>query len=171
MSDKTIDLVSLRGKGTSPRPGADTGCTNAATEGNSDEDACRAFGYLRGIRDRAMCLEIRFADGSSLAFPYGWLGPVKYQPSAGLLLQFNGDRLHLVLLEGSNLNALVNGSVSLYERGLLRHRVTWVREMPKAEAINGGEGEVVVRCVRLLSYPHGEEPKGVEWLQSFQGGG
>ena len=167
MNDKAINLLNLRGKGT-PRPADDSNQGNAGAEANSDEEECRAFGYLRGIRDRAISLEFRFADGRSLAFPYTWLGPMKYQPSAGLLLKFTGDQLHLVLLEGSNLNALVNGSVSLYERGIMRHRVTWVREMPKQEAAQFREGEVAVRCIRLLSFPHGEEPKGVEWLESFQ---
>jgi hypothetical protein len=165
--DKTIDLQALRGRGPLPRLAAAPDRSNAATDPNSDEEECRAFGYLRGIRDRALSLEFRFADGHSLAFPYTWLGTMKYQPSAGILLKFNGDEITLVLLEGSNLNALVNGSVSLYDRGLQRHRVTWVREMHKQEVPNAREGEVTVRCIRMLSHRHGEEPKGVEWLQAF----
>jgi hypothetical protein len=40
------------------------------------------------------------------------------------LLRFVGDLVYLVLLEGPNLNALTNNAVSLYARGILRHRVT-----------------------------------------------
>jgi hypothetical protein len=167
MNDKTIDLHALRGRGTLPRPAADSGRGNAAADLNLDEEECRAFGYLRGMRDRALSIEFRFADGHSLAFPYTWLGTMQYQPSAGLLLKFNGDEITLVLLEGSNLNALVNGSVSLYDRGIQRHRVTWVREMPRHEAAKAGEGDVAIRCIRMVSYPHGGEPKGVEWLEPF----
>ena len=65
--------------------------TGSPVAEDADEDCCVAFGYLRGIRDRALTLEFRFADGNSLAFPYSWLGPVKYNPSAGVLLQFVGD--------------------------------------------------------------------------------
>ena len=89
---------------------------------DSDEEECLAFGYLRGIRDQALSLEFRFANGNREAFPYSWLGPATYNPSAGLLLKFVGDLIYLVLLEGSNLNALVNGAVSLYDRGIQRHR-------------------------------------------------
>jgi len=93
---------------------------------------------------------------------------MQYAPSVGLLLKFTGDQLYLVLLKGSNLNALVNGSVSLYDRGIQRHRVTWVREMQKQEAAMGREGEVAVRCIHMLSCPHGQEPKGVDWLAAFR---
>ncbi len=168
MNDKAIDLHALRGRGALPRPAAAPERSNAAPDPTSDEEECRAFGYLRGIRDRALSIEFRFADGHSLAFPYNWLGPMQYQPSKGILLQFNGDTITLVLLEGSNLNALVNGSVSLYDRGMQRHRVTWVREMTKQEGARAGEGEVAVRCIRMLSYQHGEEPKGVQWLEPFR---
>ena len=169
MNDKTIDLVSLRGKGTLPRPAADSGRGNAAADPSSDEEECLAFGYLRGIRDRALSIEFRFADGNSQAFPYTWLGTMQYQPSTGILLKFMADQLYLVLLEGSNLNALVNGSVSLYDRGIQRHRVTWVREMSRQEAANVRDGEVAVRCIRMLTYRQGEEPKAVGWLQPFKG--
>jgi hypothetical protein len=170
MNDKTIDLMSLRGKGAPLRPSPDVTPANAAAEVQADEGECRAFGYLRGIRDRALSLEFRFANGRSLSFPYTWLGTMQYEPSAGLLLKFTGDQIHLVLLEGSNLNALINGSISLFDRGILRHRVTWVREMPKQEAATVREGEVAVRRIHVLAYPHGEEPKGVEWLAPFRDG-
>ena len=170
MNDKTLELLTLRGKGNVPRPAPDSNRGNAAADPNSDEDDCRAFGYLRGIRDRALSIEFRFVDGRSLAFPYTWLGTMKYDPSAGLLLQFTGDQIYLVLLEGSNLNALVNGSVSLYDRGIQRHRVTWVREMTKQDAAKAGQGEVTVERIRTVSYRSDEEPKGVKWLEPFQEG-
>lgn len=140
----------------------------AAAPPQSDEDTCPAFGYLRGIRERALCVELRFADGNSEAFPYSWLGPVKYNPSAGLLLKFVGDVVYLVLVEGSNLNALVNDTVSLYDRGLQRHRVTWVREMARAERERAGEGEVVIDRIRTLAHRPDEEPR-ADWLAPFRG--
>jgi hypothetical protein len=39
--------------------------------------------------------------------------------------------------------------------------------MQKQEVPNAREGEVTVRCIRMLSHRHGEEPKGVEWLVPF----
>ena len=32
-----------------------------------------AFGWLRGVRDRAVMLELRQKDGGIVAFPYAWL--------------------------------------------------------------------------------------------------
>jgi hypothetical protein len=160
-------LLTLRGKSGMARsvsPAEQHGVAEPA----GDEDECRAFGYLRGIRDRALALELRFANGNSESFPYTWLGPVRYDPSAGLLLKFVGDLVYQVLLDGSNLNALVNNSVSLYDRGILRHRVTWVREMTRQEVQKAGEGEVTVERIHTVSYRPDEEPTNVEWLEPFR---
>ena len=139
----------------------------AAADADADEEECACFGYLRGIRDQALSLEFRFANGNREAFPYSWLGPATYNPSAGLLLKFVGDLVYLVLLEGSNLNAVVNGAVSLYDRGIQRHRITWVREMTRQQAQQAADGEVTVERIRILSHRPDEEPQGVAWLQPF----
>ncbi len=168
MSGTSLELLRQQSKAGLPRPGQVTGKSAAAPDAGSDEeDECSAFGYLRGLHDRAQSLEFRFANGNSEAFPYTWLGPVKYNPSAGLLLKFVGDVIYLVLLEGSNLNALVNGSVSLYDRGIQRHRVTWVREMTRQQLERAGEGEVTVERIRTLTYRPDEDPKGGAWLEAF----
>ena len=73
-----------------------------------------------------------------------------------------------MLLEGSNLNALVNGDVTLFDRGIQRHRVTWVREMTRQQMEKAGEGEVTVERIRVVSHRPDEEPQGVEWLHPFQ---
>ena len=79
-----------------------------------------------------------------------------------------GDLVYLVLLEGSNLNALVNEAVSLYDRGIQRHRITWVREMTRQQAQQAADGEVTVEHIRVFSHRPDEEPQGVEWLQPFR---
>ena len=73
-------------------------------EDDTGEASCAAFGYLRGIRERADAIEIRLRDGNSTWFPYGWLGNWKFNPSEGLLLKFSGDLVYLVLIKGSNLD-------------------------------------------------------------------
>jgi hypothetical protein len=168
MNDRTLELLNLRVKGNASRPVSDSNQGNAAVDSNADEEACRVFGYLRGMGDQGKSIEFRFASGNRKAFPYSWLGSAEFNPSAGMLLKFVGDLVYFVLIEGSNLNGLVNGGMSLYERGILRHRITWVREMTRREIEEAGEGEVAVRCIRMLSYPHGEKPRGVEWLEAFQ---
>ena len=169
MSDNNLDLRAMRGK---------TGLARAVSPGErrgappdpalEDEEECPAFGYLRGIRDRALSIEFRLAGGNSAAFPYSWLGPVQYNPSHGLLLKFTGDLVYLVLIEGSNLNAVANGVVSLYERGIQWHRITFVREMTRQQVEKAGEGEVTVERIRTLSYRPDDEPKDVEWLEPFR---
>jgi hypothetical protein len=87
---------------------------NEEVKPESDEDGCLAFGYLRGIRDRALTVQLRYRDGNSDWFPYSWLGPVRFNPSVGLLLKFTGGVVTLVLIRGSNLDAPVNeGGMSL----------------------------------------------------------
>src|SRR6266853_2040125 len=104
------------------------------------EVSCGAFGYLRGIRDLPGSVEFRFRDGNSAWFPYGWLGPWRYNPSEGLLLKFSGDLVYLVLIRGSNLDLPLNeGAINLTHAGLQRHRVLWVREMTKEEIRQVGE--------------------------------
>jgi hypothetical protein len=170
MNATSLDLQSMRERMSVPRTAVTTTAAkqSAPPEMGTDEEECLAFGYLRGIRDRALSLELRFANGDSKAFPYSWLGPMQYNPSAGLLLTFVGDRVYLVLLEGSNLNALVNESVSLYDRGIQRHRVTWVREMTRQQAGRAGQGEVTVERIQMHSHRPDEEPKGVAWLEAFK---
>src|SRR4051794_30193517 len=73
----------------------------------ADEGSCPAFGFLRGLRDRALMVEFRFRDGNALALPYTWLGPVRFDPSVGLLLRYAGDVVTLVLIRGSNLDAVI----------------------------------------------------------------
>lgn len=159
MSDNTLEL--LRGKTTLRQQ------RNVTAAPTTDEDDCRAFGYLRGIGDRASSLELRFANGNREAFPYSWLGPAKYNPSTGILLKFVGDLVYLVLIEGTNLNTLMNNVISLYDRGILRHRITWLREMTRQELENASEGEATVEHIRMISHRPDEEPKNVEWLRAF----
>ena len=64
----------------------------------------------------------------------------QFNPSAGLLLKFTGDVVTLVLIRGSNLDALVkDGAINLTDRGFQRHRIIWVREMDEEELRKVGE--------------------------------
>ncbi len=107
----------------------------AANEAEPDEAVCPAFGYLRGTRDRALHVVFhRAGAGDSVSLPYTWLGPTRFHPSVGVRLLFVGGEFVLVTIRGRNLAAVTAPGIDLFERGLLRHRVTWVREMPSEEA-------------------------------------
>ncbi len=101
---------------------------------HAEADACDdfgAFGWLRGIRDRAVMLELRRKDGSIVAIGYGWLERVAFDPSDGITLSAAGQKIRI---KGRNLNSEVRPSVRLFE-GIARHRVPWVREADRAAAM------------------------------------
>jgi hypothetical protein len=118
------------------------------TEIEEDEASCAAFGYLRGVRDRALVIEFRLRNGDREYFPYSWLGPWRFDPSVGLLLKFTGDLVTLVLIRGSNLDAAPNG-INLTDRGLQRHRITWVRELDEDELRRAGDGICTVDRIEI----------------------
>jgi hypothetical protein len=129
-----------------------------------EEESCAAFGFLRGLRDCAPMVEFRFRDGNTESYPYQWLGPVRFNPSVGLLLKFTGDVVTLVLIRGSNLDTVVKDrGVNLIDRGLLRHRVTWVREMDEDEVRKTGKGEPTIDRIEVEEFESQEELQ--EWLK------
>src|SRR5437899_1592262 len=101
---------------------------------DGEEESCRAFGYLRGLHERAEAVRFCFRDGNSLCLAYSWLGAWQHNPSVGLLAKFTGDVVTLVLIRGSNLDMPVIGTeINLTDRGLQRYRITYVREMDEDE--------------------------------------
>jgi hypothetical protein len=138
-------------------------------EKESDQDAeaesCPAFGYLRGIRERALAVEFRLRDGNAEWFAYSCLVSWRHNPSVGLLLKFTGDVTSLVLIRGSNLDMLVgNSMVNLTDRGFQRHRIVWVREMDEEELRKVGDGGPTIDGIDIAEFESGEELR--EWLKN-----
>lgn len=135
----------------------------------SGEGACAAFGFLRGIRERADAIEFRFRSGNSVWFPYSWLGNWKFNPSEGLLLKFSGDVVYLVLIRGSALDKpLGDGSIDLIRAGLQRHRVIWVKEMSEEETRQVGDAAPTIDSITITEFKSHAELK--EWLEKMAGG-
>lgn len=131
------------------------------------EGACAAFGYLRGLHERASAIEFRMMSGNSVWFPYNWMGTVKFDPSAGLLLKFSGDLVYLVLIRGSNLDKrLAEGGIDLIRAGLQRHRVMWVREMGEDEIQQTGENGPTIDSIEVVEFESQKELK--EWLNATE---
>ena len=129
-----------------------------------EEESCPAFGFLRGLNARALTVELRLRDGNKEYFPYSWLGPWRHNPSVGLLLKFTGEVTSLVLIRGSNLAALVgNQSVNLTDRGIARHRITWVREMDEDELRRVGKGEPTIDRIEIAEFETHDEL--TQWLR------
>lgn len=98
-------------------------------EAEIDDLGC--FGWLRGIRDRALAVELRQANGNIVAIPYHGIERFAFDPSEGIVLTVSGGK---VILKGRNLNAEARPTIRLFE-GLARHRVPWIREVADSESL------------------------------------
>ena len=103
-----------------------------------------AFGWLRGVQDRAIMLEIRHKDGSVTAKGYSWLQSAEFDGSNGIMLNFSGETIRI---SGRNLNAEVRPNVRLFA-GILRHRVPWIQEAEGTAVIQAAKDAVVIEEVR-----------------------
>ena len=134
-------------------------------EKQSEEESCPAFGYLRGLRDRALAVEFRFRNGNSEWFAYSHLSSFRFNPSVGLLLKFVGDVVSVVLIRGSNLDTPVNGGmVNLTDRGFQRHRVLWVREMDQDQLRKVETAGPTIDRIDVAEFESQGEVK--EWLKT-----
>lgn len=119
------------GEGTSP-------------EQDSTEDY-GVFGWVRGVRDRSIMLELRLKDGSVTSFCYAWLKKATFNPSEGITLDFSGES---VKITGRNLDAELGPRIRLFN-GILRHRVTWIQQADGAEEISAGPSTVVIEEITI----------------------
>ncbi len=103
-------------------------------------DDCGSFGWLRGIRDRAVMLELRKANGDIRAVGYGWLEKLDYNPSHGIVLHIGDEEIRI---KGRSLNAKTR---PLFE-GIARHRVAWLQEADEASAMRAEKGKTVVEAI------------------------
>src|SRR5690349_1950547 len=84
---------------------------SAVEDSSEGLDDLGAFGFLRGVHDRAQMLELRHKDGRVSAFGYAWLDRAEFDPSHGISLYF-GNRQ--VKINGRHLNAEVRPNVRLF---------------------------------------------------------
>lgn len=113
------------------------------TDDDDESLAAPAFGFLRGIRDRALMFEVRHRDGKVTAFTYSWLDHAEFDPSEGITLHFGRSQ---VKLTGRNLNSEIRPNVTLFS-SILRHRVPWVSESDEPAAYGAGREDVVIERV------------------------
>lgn len=100
------------------------------------------FGWLRGIRDRAVMLELRKKSGTCLAIAYSWIERIEYDPSTGIRIIAGPST---ITIQGRNLNAETSGC-RLFE-GLTRHRVPWIQEVTRGEAVHGSATTCMVEGI------------------------
>lgn len=140
MSERTLEKILGRRAETGPDP--DLPPPSDAT----DDHGC--FGWLRGVKERSLMLELRKKTGQIKAFGYAWLELVEFDPSDGIALYFPG---HIIKVKGSNLNSPISpdrSQINLFA-GLLRHRVPWIREGEKTPKEIGNPQNCVVLIERI----------------------
>jgi hypothetical protein len=103
-------------------------------------DNLGAFGWLRGIRDRAEMLELRHRDGTVSAHGYAWLRKAHFDPSGEIVLDFSGETVRIA---GRNLNSELSPGKRLFE-GILRWKVPWLAEATTEVAMMAAKGDVVI---------------------------
>lgn len=106
-------------------------------------DDLGAFGWLRGIRDRAIMLQLRKKDGNIDAPSYGLLERAEFDPSEGITLHFVGQKIRI---RGRNLNKEIRPSIRLFE-GITRHRVPWLQEAGETAAIGADINQTVIESI------------------------
>lgn len=134
MSDKILARFSER---LNPESGA------LAREQEPEEISSGAFSYLRGVRDRALMLELRFKDGSAVALSYSLLDQASFDPSEGIRLRFPGQE---VLIVGQRLNE--GRGAGLFD-AIVRHRALWIAEASRAELLEGRTAGPMVESIAL----------------------
>jgi hypothetical protein len=118
----------------------------AGANGNADAEGCEdfgAFGWLRGVRDRAVSLELRRKGGDILAIGYSWIERVEFNPSEGITLHCGKQ---IIRLCGRNLNSETRPQMRLFE-GICRHRVPWVVEADGPGDFIAGQTAVVIERI------------------------
>lgn len=108
-------------------------------------DDLGSFGWLRGIRDRAIMLELRHKDGTITAHSYAWLEKAEFDPSDGITLHFGGKTVRIT---GRNLNAESRPNVRLFS-GIARHRVPWIQEADGPTQLDSPVGATVIEAIEI----------------------
>jgi hypothetical protein len=138
MSDRILQRYVARiGMATDPET-----ALPAESEGD-DAESFGCFGWVRGVRDRAICLELRKKTGKVLAIPYAYISRMEFEPSGVIRLGCGGES---ITITGRNLNGEVREQVRLFQ-GLTRHRVPWIQEADRAVTMQAEKNSVVVESV------------------------
>lgn len=109
------------------------------------QDDVGAFGFLRGVRDRALMLELRFKDGGAIAVTYSLLDRVTYDASDGIRLYFPRWQVRIT---GRSLNESHNGRMRLFD-AIQRHRATFIQEASRADLMEARPGVPVIESITV----------------------
>jgi hypothetical protein len=123
------------------RPSGDA----APSETTDEPDDLGAFGWLRGMHDQALMLELRQKDGTVTALGYAWLERADFDPSEGITLKFAGTKVNIT---GRQLNGEQRTNVRLFA-GIIRHRVPWIQEANGAQVMEPEKGATIIEAIKV----------------------
>lgn len=129
MTDRVLDSYARR-----------LGPNSPLAEPETLEADMGCFGWLRGVRDRALMLELRKKDGHILAVGYAWIERVEFEPDTGITIYLPGRK---ILIKGSGLNTEARPTIRLFD-GIIRHRVPWIREEGRAQLLQANLSSTMV---------------------------
>jgi hypothetical protein len=121
---------------------AGNGLSEQANNAEATEEDVGAFGILRGIRDRAIMLELRKRTGDILAIGYSWINRMQFN-SAEITLYCGDDK---IIIKGRNLNSETRPQLRLFE-GLTKHKVSFIQEADQSAALHAEMKTVVVESI------------------------
>lgn len=102
-----------------------------------------AFGWLRGVKERSIMLELRKKDGNVQAVGYAWLERATFDPSVGITLHIVGKTIRIT---GRNLNAEIRPLVRLFQ-GITRHCVPWIQEADESAVMTAGKVSTIIERI------------------------
>lgn len=132
MSDKILHSFSSR-------VGSETILERATDE---DVESFPSFAVLRGVRERAVCVELRKKTGETIALPNGMIHRFEFDASNTIKLNC-ADGL-IVTMTGTNLSAPIRPGLSLFS-ALARYIVPWVCEAERTATLTAEPPIVVTR--------------------------
>lgn len=118
---------------------------NDVADSSDALDDLGCVGILRGVRERAVSLELRKASGNVIALPYAWIERFEFDPSEGIAIRTGGQVVRLI---GRNLSAELRPNARLISL-LAAHRVAWIQEAGKAALMLAAEAAPVVESIVL----------------------
>jgi hypothetical protein len=133
MSTKLLDQYA--------RKSGDISATSSSPEQEETDDH-GAFGWLRGVRDKALMLELRKKDGSMKAVGYAWLHEADFEPGV-ITLHVIGQKIKII---GRNLNAENRPNIRMFH-GITRHRVPFIQEADQVTLMKMGDGDTVIEKI------------------------
>lgn len=110
---------------------------------SEDAESFGSFGLVRGVRDRAITLELRQKSGRILAVNYAFIGKFEFDPAAGITIHCGNQ---LIRIKGRNLNSEIRPNVRLFQ-GITRFRVNWVQEAERATVMQAGKDAVLIESI------------------------